>query len=170
MKRLSMLAAALLLAVATGASAQNPCNPCSKKGQNPCNPCAKKAQNPHNPSNPCAGKSAKVKGGNQTIIGFIGDSQCNRSGASPLFGQTLAQGWDPEDDAHQPGADHRLHSRNPASTDCALVLRKSLIPAVVSSRNNTTPRAVCIRGRTIRVYECADPDRPGDDCRAPGLR
>lgn len=82
MKRLwATLAAILVVAVTATAGAQNPCNPCAKKGQNPCNPCAKKAQNPcnpcakkgQNPCNPCAGK---VKGGKQTIIGYIGDSQC----------------------------------------------------------------------------------------------
>jgi hypothetical protein len=43
------------VAADSGESAQNPCNPCSKKkgAKNPCNPCAKKAQNP---CNPCGGK------------------------------------------------------------------------------------------------------------------
>lgn len=59
----------LLLASASFAAEQNPCNPCSKKSQNPCNPCAKKAQNP---CNPCA----KAKGKERTIVGFIGDSSC----------------------------------------------------------------------------------------------
>ena len=72
-KRLSLMFAAILLTAATAAAQQNPCNPCAKKKQNPCNPCAKKAQNP---CNPCSGKSAKVKGGKQTITGYIGDSQC----------------------------------------------------------------------------------------------
>ena len=36
----------------------------------PFNLCAKKGQNP------CAGKSANIKGGNQTIVGFIGDNKC----------------------------------------------------------------------------------------------
>lgn len=84
MKRLTLLLAAVLVAAVTSVAApQNPCNPCSKKAQNPCNPCAKKKQNPcnpcakkgQNPCNPCAGK-VKVKGGNRTIVGYIGDSQC----------------------------------------------------------------------------------------------
>ncbi|MBI3949386.1 MAG: hypothetical protein HY314_02895 [Acidobacteria bacterium] len=43
------------VAADSGAQAQNPYNPCSKKtgAQNPCNPCGKKAQNP---CNPCSGK------------------------------------------------------------------------------------------------------------------
>lgn len=64
-KRSFILALVLLLATAGFAatpSPQNPCNPCAKKGQNPCNP--------------CAGKSGKVQGGERTIIGYIGDSQC----------------------------------------------------------------------------------------------
>ena len=81
MKRLCATLAVLLVAATAIADAQNPCNPCAKKKQNPCNPCAKKAQNPcnpcakkgQNPCNPCAGK---VRGGNQTIVGYIGDSQC----------------------------------------------------------------------------------------------
>jgi hypothetical protein len=74
MKRLVVMLSAILLAAATTmATPQNPCNPCAKKKQNPCNPCANKAQNP---CNPCAGKAVKVKGGNQTIVGYIGDSQC----------------------------------------------------------------------------------------------
>lgn len=65
MKRLSAIIAAILLAAATVvAGPQNPCNPCAKKAQNLCNP--------------CAGKAVKVKGGNQTIVGYIGDSQCGR--------------------------------------------------------------------------------------------
>lgn len=60
MKRLwATLAAILVVAATATAGAQNPCNPCAKKAQNPCNPCA-----------------GKVKGGTQTIVGYIGDSQC----------------------------------------------------------------------------------------------
>ncbi|MCI0485311.1 MAG: hypothetical protein L0229_01795 [Blastocatellia bacterium] len=73
MKKLSFVLAVVLLAATSVAAQQNPCNPCAKKAQNPCNPCSKKAQNP---CNPCSAKAVKVKGGNQTIVGYIGDSQC----------------------------------------------------------------------------------------------
>lgn len=67
MKRISLMFALVMLTSALVVAApQNPCNPCAKK----------KAQNPCNPCNPCAGKTAKVKGGKQTIVGYIGDSQC----------------------------------------------------------------------------------------------
>lgn len=76
MKRVLLtIASALLVAgtvFAAPPQAKNPCNPCGKKAQNPCNPCGKKK----NPCNPCAGKSAAVKSGRQTIVGYIGDSQC----------------------------------------------------------------------------------------------
>ena len=74
MKKLALVLVSVLLVSAIAlAGQQNPCNPCSKKAQNPCNPCSKKAQNP---CNPCAGKSAKTKGKQTTIVGYIGDSQC----------------------------------------------------------------------------------------------
>lgn len=79
MKKLSLVLAFLLLggtALAASDSAQNPCNPCGKKTQNPCNPCGKKTQNPCNPCAGKSGKSAKVKSGRQTLVGYIGDSQC----------------------------------------------------------------------------------------------
>ncbi|MEW6211826.1 MAG: hypothetical protein AB1631_25945 [Acidobacteriota bacterium] len=67
MKRVSLMFALVMLVSALAVAApQNPCNPCAKK----------KAQNPCNPCNPCAGKTAKVKGGKQTLVGYIGDSQC----------------------------------------------------------------------------------------------
>lgn len=66
MKKVLLMVASTLLVAATAFAvppqAKNPCNPCSKKTQNPCNP--------------CAGKSAKVKSGKRTIVGYIGDSQC----------------------------------------------------------------------------------------------
>jgi hypothetical protein len=66
MKRASILLTSILLAAATiVAGPQNPCNPCSKKAKNPCNP--------------CSAKSGKVKGGERTIVGYIGDSQCGLS-------------------------------------------------------------------------------------------
>jgi hypothetical protein len=105
MKRLLLLIASVALAATTvvaasdpqnpcARKAQNPCNPCARKAQNPCNPCArKKGQNPcnpcakkkgQNPCNPCAKKKAlnpcsakfNTSGKEQTIAGFIGDSQC----------------------------------------------------------------------------------------------
>jgi len=63
MRRLSLVFTSILLVSAMGIAApQKASNPCGKKAQNPCNP--------------CAGKSAKVKSGKRTIVGFIGDSQC----------------------------------------------------------------------------------------------
>ncbi len=63
MKRASLVLISLLFAAATvAAGPQNPDNPCSKKAKNPCNP--------------CSAKSGKVKGGERTIVGYIGDSKC----------------------------------------------------------------------------------------------
>jgi hypothetical protein len=81
MKRLLLLIASVALAATTVVAASDPQTPGAKKAQNPCNPCAKKKQNPCNPcakkkaQNPCTAKF-NTSGKEETIVGFIGDSQC----------------------------------------------------------------------------------------------